>query len=387
MDKKIKICVFTGARAEYGLLKPIIEEIQNDQQLELQLLVTGMHLSTEFGLTYKIIEADGYRINEKIEMILSADTPTAICKSMGLGLMGISDALSRLNPDVLILLGDRFETLTGAIAGLVCRVPIAHIQGGELTLGATDDAMRHSITKMSLLHFTSTEDYRLRVIQLGEDPVRVFNVGALNAEVIKNMNFVPKEELEKRIGFKFGEKNCLVTFHPVTLECNTAEEQFQSLLNVLQMRSDLHIIFTKTNADAEGRIINSLIDDFVSRNPIRSTAFTSMGQLLYLSTMRQVDVVLGNSSSGIIETPSFKLPTINIGDREKGRIRAANIIDCEPSSEKIAEAIEKAFQPKFLNSLLNMVNPYEKDNTAKNITKIVKHFNYKNQLKKTFSDA
>ena len=382
----MKICVFTGARAEYGLLKPVLDEIRNDTHFELQLLVTGMHLSTEFGLTYQIIEADGYAINEKVEMIISADTPTAICKSMGLGLIGISDALSRLKPDVMILLGDRFETLAGATAALVCRVPIAHIQGGELTLGATDDAMRHSITKMSLLHFTSTEIYRRRVIQLGEDPTRVFNVGALNTEVINSMGLLPREELEARIGFKFGKTNCLVTFHPVTLEHNTADAQFQALLRVLQDHLELHIIFTKTNADAEGRIINTLIDDFVNRNSQRAICFTSMGQLLYLSTMRQVDVVLGNSSSGIIETPSFKLPTINIGDREKGRIRAANIIDCEPNTRQIAEALEQALNPVFLKSLQNMKNPYEKDSTARNIKKIIGNFDYKNGLKKAFFD-
>jgi len=385
-SKKMKICVFTGARAEYGLLKPLLDEIRNDPELQLQIIVTGMHLSTEFGLTSRIIEADGYFIDEKVEMILSSDTPTAICKSMGLGLIGFGDALNRLKPDFLVLLGDRFETLAGAIAGLVSRVPIAHIQGGELTFGATDDAMRHSITKMSMLHFTYTEVYRRRVIQLGEDPERVFNVGGLNTEVINRMDLLSREQLETKIDFVLGKKNALVTFHPVTLENNTSGAQFQAILNVLQKYTELHLIFTKTNADAEGRIINSLIDDFVSRNSKRSIAFTSMGQLLYLSTMRQVDVVLGNSSSGIIETPSFKLPTVNIGDREKGRICAANIIHCEPNEEQIELALKKALTPMFLKSLENMENPFEKEETARNIKDTIKRFDSLNQLKKTFHD-
>lgn len=385
MNKK-KICVFTGGRAEYGLLRPLLDEIRNDQELELQLLVTGMHLSTEFGLTYSLIEEDGYAIDEKVEMILSSDTPAAVCKSMGLGLIGFGDALNRLKPDFLVLLGDRFETLAGAISALVCRVPIAHIQGGELTFGATDDAMRHSITKMSMLHFTYTETYRRRVIQLGEHPERVFNVGGLNTEVISRMKLLSRKELEHKIGFKLGNRNALVTFHPVTLENNTAEVQFQALLNVLQDNFELNLIFTKTNADAEGRIINSLIDVFVQRNQGRSIAFTSMGQLLYLSAMRQVDVVLGNSSSGIIETPSFKLPTVNIGDREKGRIRAANIVDCDPNEKQIALALKRALAPTFSASLKDMVNPYHRKYTARNIKNVIKQFDTTNRLKKVFFD-
>jgi len=384
MEKKI--CIFTGARAEYGLLRPLIDEIRKDPDLKLQLIVTGMHLSTEFGLTYQIIEKDGYHIDEKIEMVLSSDTPAAICKSMGLGLIGFGDALNRLKPDFLVLLGDRFETLTGAIAGLISRIPIAHIQGGELTFGATDDAMRHSITKMSMLHFTYTEDYRQRVIQLGEDPSRVFNVGGLNTEVINKMKFLTKAQLENKINFKLGHQNCLITFHPVTLEKNTARRQFKLLLLVLQNYPELRIIFTKTNADAEGRIINSLIDDFVRQNSDRSIEFTSMGQLLYLSTMRQVQVVIGNSSSGIIETPSFKLPTINIGDREKGRLRADNIIDCGLTSEDITNALEKALSSEFISSLKHMINPYEKEGTSRIIKNIIKKYDPKNKLKKVFYD-
>ena len=383
---KKKICVYTGARAEYGLLRPLIDEIISDKDLELQLLVTAMHLSTEFGLTYKVIESDGYTIDEKVEMILSSDTPVAVCKSMGLGLIGISEALDRLSPDFVVLLGDRFETLTAAICCLTQRIPIAHIQGGELTFGATDDAMRHSITKMSMLHFTYTEDYRSRVIQLGENPKNVFNVGGLNSEVIKKMNLLNKSKLENKINFCFGEINCLVTYHPVTLEKDTSEIHFPNLLKVLEKLDDMKIVFTKTNADAEGRIINEMIDKFVSNNKERSIAFTSMGQLLYLSTMNQSNIVVGNSSSGIIETPSFKVPTVNIGDRELGRTRARNIIDCDSSFKQIEIAFKKALSKEFINSLSDMTNPYYKKNTSTNIKNIVKNFDSKNRLKKVFYD-
>lgn len=386
MKKNKKICIFTGARAEYGLLYPLLHEINDDPELDLQLLVTGMHLSNEFGMTSKSIEADGFLINEKVEIILSSDTPTAICKSIGLGLIGYGEALSRLKPDFLVLLGDRFETLAGAISALVSRIPIAHIQGGELTFGSTDDAMRHSITKMSTLHFTYTEVYRQRVIQLGENPNRVFNFGGLNSEMINRIKLLSIKKLERKIKFKLGKKNCLVTFHPATLENNTAGKQFQSILNALKKNCDLHIIFTKTNADTEGRIINFMIDDFVSKNLDRSIAFTSMGQLLYLSSMKYMNIVIGNSSSGIIETPHFKIPTINIGDREKGRIRVANIIDCEPNEKEISLAIKKALDPIFLKTLKNLENPYFKKDTAKNIKNIIKDFIIKDSMKKVFFD-
>lgn len=383
MAKK-KICVFTGARAEYGLLKPLLKEIASDKTLELQLLVTGMHLSPEFGLTYQIIEDDGFLINEKIEMVLSADTPSSICKSIGLGLIGYADALKRLNPDFIVLLGDRYETLAGAIASFVSRIPIAHIQGGELTFGATDDSMRHSITKMSMLHFTYNKTYSKRVIQLGENPCRVFDFGALNVEAIKEVQLLKKIEFQKKAKFKLGVINCLVTFHPVTLEKNTAKKQFIALLNVLKRNKHIYCIFTKTNSDVEGRIINELIDQFVLKNNERSVSFTSMGQQLYYSAMNLVDVVIGNSSSGIIETPSFRVPTINIGDRQSGRIKAKNIIDCDPNEKNISSSLKKSLTNDFLNSLKNMINPFEKKHTAKNIKNIIKNYYLNNEVKKVF---
>ena len=386
MLKIKKICVFTGARAEYGLLKPLLHEIVLDKNLELQLLVTGMHLSPEFGLTYKIIENDGFLINEKIEMVISGDTPSSICKSIGLGLIGFADALNRLKPDFIVLLGDRYETRAGAIASLVSRIPIAHIQGGELTFGATDDSMRHSITKMSMLHFTYNKIYSQRVIQLGENPHNVFDVGALNVEAMKNIKLLKKDKFQKKIKFQLGAINCLVTFHPVTLEMNTAKKQFSALLNALKKNKNIYCIFTKTNSDVEGRVINDLIDEFVFENTKRSISFISMGQQLYFSAMNLVNVVIGNSSSGIIETPSFCVPTINIGDRQSGRIKAKNIIDCKPNEKDISICLKQALNTNFVNATKNMINPFEKKDTAKNIKNIIKDFDSGENIKKVFFD-
>ena len=379
-----KICVFTGGRAEYGILKPLLEEIDKDSSLKLQIFVTGMHLSREFGLTYRQIEAEGFVCDEKVEMILTSDTPVAVCKSMGLGMIGFSEALMRLNPDLLVILGDRFESMAAATSAIVCRIPIAHIQGGEITLGAIDDYFRHSISKMSLLHFVYTGEYRKRVIQLGEHPDRVFNYGALNVDAMKKIQILSKTELEKEINFSLSHKSLLVTFHPVTLEDNTAKDQFSQLLSAISRFEGLRIIFTKTNADTEGRVINALIDDYVEINPDNTIAFTSMGQLRYVSTLNYVDAVIGNSSSGVIETPTLKLPTVNVGEREKGRIRAANVIDCDPNSESIVVALKKAFSDKFRETLNEMVSPYERADTAINITKILKEYPLTGSTKKVF---
>jgi GDP/UDP-N,N'-diacetylbacillosamine 2-epimerase (hydrolysing) len=380
------ICVFTGGRAEYGLLRPLLDEIKQDHSLQLKLLVGGMHLSREFGLTYKAIEDDGFFCDEKVEMILSSDTPVSTCKSIGLGLIGFSEALTRLAPDFFVVLGDRFESMAATLAAFVCQIPVAHIQGGESTLGAIDDQFRHSMTKMSLLHFVAADDYRKRVIQLGEDPSRVFNYGAINVEAMKEIALLDKARVEREINFSFGSACLLVTFHPVTLEKNTASEQFSQLLDALSSFKALKIIFTKTNADTNGRVINSLIDKYVEENPKNAIAFTSLGQLLYINTLRYVDAVVGNSSSGIIETPTFKVPTVDIGDREKGRIMAANVINCEQSVLAIKAAIKTSLSEKFKASLCNMENPYEKDNTAKNIANKLRDYPLPTSAKKEFYD-
>lgn len=380
-----KICVATGTRAEYGILKPLIDKIYHSKECELQLAVTGMHLSTEFGLTYREIEKDGYPITAKIEMLLSADTPAGITKSMGVELIGFADYFAVHQPDLVIILGDRYEMLMVASAALIARIPIAHIHGGEVTEGAVDEAIRHSITKMSQLHFVSTEEYRRRVIQMGEQPDTVYNVGALGVENVKSIRLLDREQLEKEIDFKFSDKTVLVTFHPVTLEKMTAKEQFSNLLKVLDRHEELRIIFTKANADTDGRIINEMIDDFSSKNKKRCAAYTSLGQLRYLSAVRQCCAVVGNSSSGIIEVPSFGIPTVNIGDRQRGRVCAESVISCGNTIEEIQEALGKALSDNFREVVQKMKNPYEGKNTSQRICKILSQkLQYGIPLKKRF---
>lgn len=383
-----RIGIMTGTRAEYGLLKPLMQEINKDNDLELYLIVSGMHLSPEFGMTYKEIEEDGFQINAKVEMLLSSDSPVGISKSIGLGIIGFADEFQRADLDMLILLGDRYEALSAAISAMVMRIPIAHLHGGELTEGAIDEGIRHSITKMSYLHFTSTEQYRNRVIQLGENPERVFYVGALGVENIKKINLMTKEELEKSIHFEIDENTVVVTYHPVTLENNTVEEQFLNLLKVLDRNPKIRMIFTKANADTNGRIVNELIDKYAAQNSERACAFMSLGQKRYLSALKYCRIVIGNSSSGIIEAPSFGKPIINIGDRQKGRICADSVINCGYTQQEIQQAMETALTEEFENKARNCRNPYEKENTAANIISVIKDYllNDKIKLKKGFYD-
>ena len=383
-----RIGIMTGTRAEYGLLKPLMQEINKDNDLELYLIVSGMHLSPEFGMTYQEIEEDGFEINAKVEMLLSSDSPAGISKSIGLGVIGFADEFQRADLDMLILLGDRYEALSAAICAMVMRIPIAHLHGGELTEGAIDEGIRHSITKMSYLHFTSTEQYRNRVIQLGENPERVFYVGALGVENIKKINLMTKEELEKSIHFEIDENTVVVTYHPVTLENNTVEEQFLNLLEVLDRNPKIRMIFTKANADTNGRIVNELIDKYAAQNSERACAFMSLGQKRYLSALKYCRIVIGNSSSGIIEAPSFGKPIINIGDRQKGRICADSVINCGYTQQEIQQAMETALTEEFENKARNCRNPYEKENTAANIISVIKDYllNDKIKLKKGFYD-
>ena len=383
-----RIGIMTGTRAEYGLLKPLMQEINKDNDLELYLIVSGMHLSPEFGMTYQEIEEDGFEINAKVEILLSSDSPAGISKSIGLGVIGFADEFQRADLDMLILLGDRYEALSAAICAMVMRIPIAHLHGGELTEGAIDEGIRHSITKMSYLHFTSTEQYRNRVIQLGENPERVFYVGALGVENIKKINLMTKEELERAIHFEIDENTVVVTYHPVTLENNTVEEQFLNLLKVLDRNPKIRMIFTKANADTNGRIVNELIDKYAAQNSERACAFMSLGQKRYLSALKYCRIVIGNSSSGIIEAPSFGKPIINIGDRQKGRICADSVINCGYTQQEIQQAMETALTEEFENKARNCRNPYEKENTAANIISVIKDYllNDKIKLKKGFYD-
>ena len=382
---KRKICVVTGTRAEYGLLYWLMKEIEADKELQLQLIVTGMHLSPEFGLTYKEIEKE-FKIDKKIEMLLSSDTSIGISKSMGLAQISFAEAYEELKPNIVVVLGDRYEIFSATSAAMIAKIPIAHLHGGETTEGAFDESIRHSITKMSHLHFTATDEYKNRVIQLGEYPSRVFDVGGMGIENIKRLKLLNKEEFEKSIDFKLNKKNILVTFHPVTLENSTAKEQFQELLDAIDELEETNTIFTKANSDTDGRIINQMIDEYVSKNSYKSIGFTSLGQLRYLSALQFVDAVVGNSSSGLAEAPSFKIGTINIGDRQKGRIKAESVIDCKSDKVSILEAFDKLYSVEFQNSLSNIQNPYGNGCASQKIVEVLKNVNLGNILKKSFYD-
>lgn len=378
---KRKICVVTGTRAEYGLLYWLVKEIQKDQDFELQIIATGMHLSPEFGNTYRSIEADGLNIDEKVEMLLSGDSAVSITKSMGLGLIGFADSFNRLSPDLVILLGDRFEIQTVAQAAMIARIPIAHIAGGDTTEGAVDESIRHTITKMSHLHFVTNEMAYQRVCRMGENPEHVFNVGSPGIDQIKRLTLLSRDEFEKSIEFKLRKKNILVTFHPATLEIQSAREQFQELLDAFdELGQYVGIIFTKPNADTDGRDIIQMIDEYVYKHE-NAIAHTSLGQLRYLSAILHTDVVVGNSSSGLYEVPSFKKPTVNIGDRQKGRLQATSVINCKTQKDDILVSILKAFDADCFNA----INPYGDGNSSQKIINILKSIeDFKSLLQKHF---
>jgi GDP/UDP-N,N'-diacetylbacillosamine 2-epimerase (hydrolysing) len=366
------ICIFTGSRAEYGLLRPLMALISQDPDLQLKTLVSGMHLSPEYGSTYQKILEDGFVIDDQVEMLVSSDSAVGVCKSTGLGLIGLGEAFSRLKPDWVVVLGDRYETFAAATAAMMLKIPLAHIHGGEVTEGAIDEAFRHSMTKMSQLHFVSTENYRRRVIQLGENPETVFNVGAIGIDGIKNIDLQSKGEIEDYLGLSLSPQSVLVTFHPETLAISSTSEQFENLLNALNKFSSLKVVFTKANADKDGRLINKMIEHYVCEHGQTAKAFSSLGQARYLSVMSHVDAVVGNSSSGIIEAPSLGIPTVNIGDRQKGRIRAESVIHCAAETEAISRALEKALSNSFKKLAATVDNPYEGTNTALRIKEIIK---------------
>jgi GDP/UDP-N,N'-diacetylbacillosamine 2-epimerase (hydrolysing) len=379
------ICVVTGTRAEYGLLRWLMEGIRQSPYLELQVIATGMHLSPEFGLTVRAIEDDGFRVDRKVEMLLSSDTAVGVTKSMGLGMIGFADALAELRPDLVLVLGDRYEIFAAAAAAMIARLPIAHLHGGETTEGAFDEAIRHSITKMAHLHFVAAEDYRRRVIQLGEQPERVFCVGGLGVDNIQRLELLGRPALEAALNFLLGPRNLLITFHPVTLEHNTSAQQMQELLTALGDLKDTHLIFTMPNADTEGRVLFQQIQDFCATHP-QARAYTSLGQLRYLSCLRHVDGVVGNSSSGLTEAPSFSKGTVNIGDRQKGRLRAASVIDCEPRAAAIAEALNQLFSPDFQAQLTEVTNPYGAGGASAAIVALLEQADLNSLLKKRFYD-
>ena len=381
---KRKICVVTGSRADYGLLRWVMQGIKEDPELILQVIATGMHLSSTFGLTYKEIEADGFRIDLKLEILNDSDSPVGIAESMGQGLIGCAKAFDDLQPDIVVVLGDRFEIFAAA-AALVARIPIAHLHGGETTIGAYDEAFRHSITKMSQLHFVAAEEYRNRVIQLGENPSSVFLVGGLGVDNIRNLVLLDKGELEDSLKLKFNAKSLLITFHPVTLENQTAEHQMKELLNVLSELRETTIIFTMPNADTGGRALIGMIEEFVIHNS-NARAFTSLGQLRYLSCIDIVDGVVGNSSSGVMEVPSFKKGTINIGDRQLGRLQAKSIINSQPKEKNIRDSIERLYSEDFKRVLLETTNPYGEGGASARIVKVLREVSLDGVIKKTFYD-
>ena len=380
-----KICVITGTRAEYGLLSKLMKRIDDCPDMQLQIIATNMHLSPEFGLTYREIEADGFHIDKKVEMLLSSDTRNATTKSLGLGIIGFADAFEDLAPDMVVILGDRYEMLGAASAALLYGIPIAHISGGDVTEGAYDDAIRHSISKMSHLHFTSAEEYRQRVIQLGEQPDRVFSFGAIGLDNMRQIQFLDRQSLEQSIGFEIGEDCILVTYHPVTMERNSAETQFGALLEAID-RVGCRVIFTKPNSDSDGRIIIKMIDEYVAANSDKAACYTSLGYVRYLSALQFVKAAVGNSSSGILEVPSFGIPTVNIGDRQKGRLRADSVIDCNTDVDSIEKSIRGALSQEWQTIARNATNPYEQPDTVARIFEVLQQCDLSQMKQKRFYD-
>ena len=362
----------TGARAEYGLLYWLMKEIANDPELRLQIIATGIHLSPEFGLTYLRIEADGFTIDAKVEMLLSSDTPVGIVKSMGLGLIGFADALNNLKPDILVVLGDRFEILAAAQAALVSRIPIAHIHGGETSEGAFDESIRHAISKMAHWHFVAAEPYRKRVIQMGETPERVFNYGAPGLDHLSRLDWLGRQDLEAALEIQLGMPLFLVTYHPVTLADDSPEKPMSELLRALEAFPDATVIFTYPNADTGGRVLIECIDRFVSQHRKTARAFISLGQQRYLSLMREADVIVGNSSSALTEAPALKKASVNIGDRQKGRLKAASVIDASESSQGIVQAIRLALSDEFRRKLPETVSMYGQGSVSQKIKATLK---------------
>lgn len=362
-----KIAVFTGTRAEYGLLYWLMKDIQAHPELELQVIAAAMHFSPEFGHTWQAIVDDDFPLDAKVEMLLSSDSRVGIAKSMGLGTIGLADALERLAPDALVILGDRFEALAAAQTALVMTIPIVHLHGGEVTEGAYDDAIRHAITKMASLHGVAAEPYRQRVIQMGEQPERVFNVGALGLDHLARSPRMSRQVLAENLGFSLDAPYLLVTYHPVTLADEPPVESFQALLDALDQWPEHQIILTYPNADNGGRAIIPLLEAYAARQPERVLAIPSLGFKRYLSAVDAAAAVVGNSSSGLIEVPSFGVPTVNIGQRQAGRLAAQSVVHCQATAGDIGSALQKVLGADFQAACKNVVNPYGQGNAAQQI--------------------
>ncbi|EKP0313039.1 UDP-N-acetylglucosamine 2-epimerase (hydrolyzing) [Aeromonas veronii] len=384
---KRKICVVTATRAEYGPLKALLEDIKNDSELELQIISTGTHLSPEYGLTNQQILNDGFFINKKIEILLSSDTAVGVSKSMGLAQISFAEAFEELKPDILLVLGDRYELIPIVSAANVSLIPVAHISGGEVTEGAIDELIRHAVTKLSHLHFTAMNEYSQRVIQMGEQPERVFTVGEVGLDNLLRMKLMSRDEFEESIGRKLNKRNILFTYHPVTTqEIYEVERDFNQILLGLEQLHDTLIIFTKANADVGGRLINKMIDEYVEKHSEKAIAFTSLGQLRYLSALQYVDAVVGNSSSGIVEAPSFKVATINIGDRQRGRVKAQSTLDIGVDAAELVSALQTINTSEFQARLAKVKNPYGQGNSSRKIVDILKKVDVKMLKTKRFYD-
>lgn len=382
-----KVCVVTATRAEYGLLKCLLEDIRNDPELELQIISTGTHLSPEFGYTNQQIIDDGFCINKKIEILLSSDTPIGVSKSMGLAQISFAEAFNELQPDIIVVLGDRYELLPIVSTANIARIPVAHLSGGELTEGAIDELIRHAITKLSQLHFTAMEEYTQRVIQMGECPTRVFTVGEVGLDNLFRMKLLSREELETAINHKLNKRNLLFTYHPETTQTIAElKVDFQQILSAIDLLEDTLVIFTKANADVGGRLINKMIDDYVTAHADKAIAFTSLGQLRYLSALQYVDAVIGNSSSGIVEAPSFKVASINLGNRQKGRVRAKSTIDINSNADELISALKKIETKEFKSILEKVTNPYGNGDSSGKIINILKKIDLQTLGTKKFHD-
>lgn len=386
-DAPRRIAVVTGTRADYGLLQPLMAEIRADAACRLLVVATGMHLSPEFGMTVTVIRDDGYAVDDQVAMLLSGDSPVAIAKSLGLGVIGFADSLARLKPDILVVLGDRFEILAAAQAAMMLRIPVAHIHGGETTEGVVDEAIRHSITKMAHLHFAAAEPYRRRIIQLGEDPRRVFTVGAAGLDAIARLPVLDRAAMEERLGLALQQPVFAVTYHPVTLESRSPAEPLAELLAALEAVPEATVVLTKSNADTYGRIINRMIDAFADAKPDRRRAVMSLGQIGYLSLLRHSSVVVGNSSSGLLEAPSCGVPTVNIGDRQRGRLRAPSVIDCAEDRSAIGAALEAALSPAMQAVAARRESPFGAPGCAGRVHAVLRDWPLEGLLKKQFHDV
>lgn len=372
MTARRRIAVVTGSRADYGLLRSLLRAIHADDALQLQLIVTGMHLAPEFGLTCQHIEADGLPIAARVEMLLSSNTSTGVIKSMGIGMIGFADALERLAPDLMVVLGDRFEILAAAQAALILRIPLAHIHGGETSEGAFDESIRHALTKMAQWHFVAAEPYRQRVVQMGEAPDRVFNVGAPGLDQLDEIAWLDRSDLLGSLGIADGSPLMLVTYHPATLDANSPIAAMDELCAALERFDDAVIVLTYPNADTGGRALIECVDRFVAQAPQRRFAFASLGQQRYLSMVRAADVVIGNSSSGLIEVPALHRPTVNLGDRQKGRLRGPSVIDAPENRDSIERAIRTALSPAFQERLPSMESPYGRGAAGRKISETLR---------------